>query len=146
MKLTVKTTILWVVAKITVGNLNVVYLGHVLVLKKFAMAPLNVQMLAMKCFVRTITKVNINNVTNNRNIFIKKKTYCVAPGTPSCGVGLFPCDGSRCIPASRRCNQHKDCYDGTDEENCDTMNNTLSIQVSFNIDLFQVMLYFVNIF
>lgn len=59
--------------------------------------------------------------------------YYLAPGTPSCGVGLFPCDGSRCIPASRRCDKHRDCYDGTDEEYCDTMNHTLSIQVSIII-------------
>lgn len=102
-------------------------------------------MLVMKCFVPTITKVNINNAINNKNIFIKKKTNCIAPGTPSCGVGLFPCDGSRCIPSSRRCNKHKDCYDGTDEEYCDTINNTLSIQVSTNNYLFQFIFYFVTI-
>lgn len=49
-------------------------------------------------------------------------------------MGLFPCDGSRCIPASKRCNKHNDCYDGTDEEYCDASNNTLPIQVSIEIN------------
>lgn len=66
-------------------------------------------------------------------LYYKIYLNCLAPATPSCGIGLFPCDGSRCIPASQQCNQHKDCYDGSDEEYCDTMNNTLSIQVSFYI-------------
>lgn len=57
MKLTAKITILWVVAKIIAGNLNVVYLGHVLAWKKFVMALHNAQMLAMKCFVQIIIKV-----------------------------------------------------------------------------------------
>lgn len=68
-------------------------------------------------------------------LYIINKFFFLAPATPSCGGGLFPCDGSRCIPASKRCNQHKDCYDGTDEEYCD--NSTLSIQVSIFTYLFK---------
>jgi len=68
-------------------------------------------------------------------LYIINKSFFLAPATPSCGGGLFPCDGSRCIPASKRCNQHKDCYDGTDEEYCD--NSTLSIQVSIFTYLFK---------
>lgn len=45
-------------------------------------------------------------------------------------MGLFRCDGSRCLQISKQCDLHRDCYDGTDEENCDTKNNTLSVHVS----------------
>lgn len=94
----------------------------------------------MFCTNNNQSNCAINN-KNNKSIHFLKKTNYLAPGTPSCGVGLFPCDGSRCIPASKRCNQHKDCYDGTDEEYCDTINNTLSIQVSINIYLIKVIFY-----
>lgn len=60
MKPIAKTIILLVVAKIIAGNLNVVYLDHVLVLKKFVMALHNVQMQVMKCFAQIITKVNFD--------------------------------------------------------------------------------------
>lgn len=58
MKLIVKITILWVAAKTTLGNLNVVYLDHVLALTKFVMVPHNVQMQAMKCIALIIIKVS----------------------------------------------------------------------------------------
>ncbi|XP_053974316.1 sortilin-related receptor-like [Hylaeus volcanicus] len=39
--------------------------------------------------------------------------------TPSCFVGLFPCDETRCFPLSAYCNGHQDCLDGFDENNCE---------------------------
>ncbi|KAG7199404.1 hypothetical protein KM043_014034 [Ampulex compressa] len=48
--------------------------------------------------------------------------------TPSCYVGLFPCDDNRCLPLSSYCDGHPDCLDGVDESNCDK-NNTRVYQV-----------------
>lgn len=40
------------------------------------------------------------------------------PATPSCSVGLFPCDGGSCYPLSVMCDGLRDCQDGYDEEDC----------------------------
>ncbi|KAK9512535.1 hypothetical protein O3M35_000936 [Rhynocoris fuscipes] len=45
-------------------------------------------------------------------------TSHATPADPSCRIGFFSCDGSRCHPLSRICDGHVDCYDGTDESNC----------------------------
>lgn len=63
------------------------------------------------------------------NIYIFNILNYLAPGTPSCGIGLFPCDGSKCIAGSKRCNLHIDCFDGTDEEYCDIYNSSFVLQV-----------------
>ncbi|XP_044750079.1 sortilin-related receptor-like [Coccinella septempunctata] len=41
-----------------------------------------------------------------------------APEAPSCAVGLFPCDSSRCLPLSLMCDGRRDCIDGFDELHC----------------------------
>lgn len=41
------------------------------------------------------------------------------PATPSCFVGLFPCDETRCFPLASYCDGHQDCFDGFDESNCE---------------------------
>ncbi|KAJ8960391.1 hypothetical protein NQ314_006081 [Rhamnusium bicolor] len=40
------------------------------------------------------------------------------PATPSCSIGLFPCDGGSCYPLSVLCDGKIDCRDGYDETNC----------------------------
>ncbi|CAG9863395.1 unnamed protein product [Phyllotreta striolata] len=39
------------------------------------------------------------------------------PSSPSCSLGLFPCDET-CLPLSLRCDGKIDCKDGYDEKNC----------------------------
>lgn len=39
--------------------------------------------------------------------------------TPSCYVGLFPCDETRCFPLASYCDGNQDCFDGFDESNCE---------------------------
>ncbi|XP_012150619.1 sortilin-related receptor isoform X2 [Megachile rotundata] len=39
--------------------------------------------------------------------------------TPSCYVGLFPCDQTRCFPLAAYCDGNQDCMDGFDESNCE---------------------------
>ncbi|KAL0117855.1 hypothetical protein PUN28_008920 [Cardiocondyla obscurior] len=41
------------------------------------------------------------------------------PATPSCYVGLFPCDETRCFPLAAYCDGNHDCLDGFDENNCE---------------------------
>ncbi|XP_011882721.1 PREDICTED: sortilin-related receptor-like [Vollenhovia emeryi] len=41
------------------------------------------------------------------------------PATPSCYVGLFPCDETRCFPLASYCDGNHDCLDGFDESNCE---------------------------
>ncbi|KAL6422754.1 hypothetical protein ACFW04_010753 [Cataglyphis niger] len=50
------------------------------------------------------------------------------PATPSCFVGLFPCDETRCFPLASYCDGHQDCFDGFDESNCEK-NGTRVYQV-----------------
>lgn len=39
--------------------------------------------------------------------------------SPSCQSGKFSCDsGAKCLPPHKRCNNHYDCIDMTDEMNC----------------------------
>ncbi|KAJ8982348.1 hypothetical protein NQ317_013098, partial [Molorchus minor] len=40
------------------------------------------------------------------------------PATPSCSIGLFPCDGGSCFPLAALCDGQVDCKDGYDETNC----------------------------
>jgi len=38
-----------------------------------------------------------------------------------CPDGEFQCDGTRCIPKSKKCDKENDCSDQTDEQNCPRM-------------------------
>ena len=50
---------------------------------------------------------------------LKQSTYLtVSNATVDCPRGMFRCDGSLCLPLLQYCNNHVDCYDGTDELNC----------------------------
>ena len=35
---------------------------------------------------------------------------------PECAKGRFECGSGNCIPARLKCNGHKDCDDGSDEQ------------------------------
>lgn len=49
-------------------------------------------------------------------------THNYAPDAPRsdevCQLNEFQCDGTRCIPLEKRCDQIDDCSDHTDELNC----------------------------
>lgn len=36
----------------------------------------------------------------------------------ACSGDAFHCDGTKCLLASKKCDGVRDCYDGTDEDNC----------------------------
>lgn len=61
--------------------------------------------------------------TNNNSKAIK-------PSDPPCNIGTFLCD-DRCMPLSKLCNGKVDCYDGTDEENCNQTKRVYQIGFLF---------------
>lgn len=46
-----------------------------------------------------------------------EEQYSNPAATPSCFLGLFPCDETRCIPLAQYCDGKQDCVDGFDESN-----------------------------
>lgn len=48
----------------------------------------------------------------------------------SCPPGRFHCDEIQCLPLNLICNNHTDCYDGSDELDCH-LNRTIVYQVPF---------------
>jgi len=51
-------------------------------------------------------------------VMILKMVFFAAPSTTSCPPGYFQCDVNECFPLARKCDQHQDCYDLSDESNC----------------------------
>lgn len=78
--------------------------------------------------VRTLLFVYLSTRISGSVLDVKQRLYVfTAPATPSCEPGLFPCDGSRCVPLALVCDGHKTCYDGTDEVNCDKVKRVYQI-------------------
>lgn len=48
----------------------------------------------------------------------------------NCNIGYFSCDNT-CMPRSKLCDKKVDCYDGTDEENCNNTARTYQIGFLF---------------
>lgn len=45
-------------------------------------------------------------------------------GEHKCPLDFFQCGDKRCIPDRKLCDGSRDCYDGTDEDNCPPLNCT----------------------
>lgn len=56
----------------------------------------------------------ISQIFNKYSRLIIKITFTVS----ECAAGEFSCDIERCIPLSERCDNKRDCTDGTDELQC----------------------------
>ncbi|XP_012284613.1 sortilin-related receptor [Orussus abietinus] len=54
--------------------------------------------------------------------------------TPSCSVGLFPCDETRCFPLAAFCDGKRDCVDETDESHCDKINSRVYQVLVMGVD------------
>ncbi|XP_046815781.1 sortilin-related receptor-like isoform X1 [Vespa crabro] len=54
--------------------------------------------------------------------------------TPSCYVGLFPCDETRCFPLTSYCDDKPDCLDGFDELHCDKNNSRVYQVLVMGVD------------
>lgn len=54
--------------------------------------------------------------------------------TPSCYVGLFPCDETRCFPLASFCDGNQDCFDGFDESNCEKNNSRVYQVLIMGVD------------
>jgi len=52
-------------------------------------------------------------------VMILEMVFFAAPSTTSCPPGYFQCDLNECFPLAKKCDQHQDCYDGSDESSCD---------------------------
>jgi len=51
-------------------------------------------------------------------VMILEMIFFAAPSTTSCTLGYFQCDVNECFPLAKMCDNHQDCYDGSDESNC----------------------------
>ena len=50
--------------------------------------------------------------------FVKDGHPELSPALSSCHVDEFQCSNGRCISEHRRCDNHRDCEDGSDEKQC----------------------------
>jgi hypothetical protein len=51
-------------------------------------------------------------------VMILEMIFFAAPSVTNCTAGYFQCDINECFPLAKMCDQHQDCYDGYDENNC----------------------------
>ncbi|XP_075540320.1 terribly reduced optic lobes isoform X24 [Dermacentor variabilis] len=59
------------------------------------------------------------HVSGSESTFTQLGVPTPHPGGIHCGAHKFACDNNRrCVETSRRCDGHRDCNDGHDEENC----------------------------
>lgn len=63
-----------------------------------------------------------------------EEQYSNPAATPSCFLGLFPCDETRCIPLAQYCDGKQDCVDGFDESNCEKNNSRVYQVLEMGVD------------
>ncbi|KAK0098602.1 hypothetical protein PV326_006350 [Microctonus aethiopoides] len=54
--------------------------------------------------------------------------------TPSCFIGFYPCDGTRCLGSSTYCDGKQDCFDNFDESNCEKNNTRIYQAMVVGVD------------
>jgi hypothetical protein len=52
-------------------------------------------------------------------VMILEMVFFADPSTANCTPGYFQCDLNECLPLAKKCDKHQDCYDGSDESDCD---------------------------
>jgi hypothetical protein len=53
---------------------------------------------------------------------VKQNDYTLVVDLRECETTEFKCTNGQCIPANKRCDSRKDCYDGSDEFSCGIVN------------------------
>lgn len=88
----------------------------------------------MNCSINFSYLVQIIFEVEKHEILYYKCGLLLDPAKPSCQLGMFSCDNNRCLPLAVLCNGRADCYDESDEKDCDSTNKIYQVYYLWFID------------